>query len=916
MTRHLVGRMILALLLASAARAQVAPTPSNGIPTGDYSAGFEKFYQMGLPNVRGAKYVRLNVFSGALAQGASRVYELDLGGNAWLLGEENGRGRFVMNPGRACDVLEYKLLRGRKAGGAGPAAGVWQDADLARDVAKTVSFLEQKIEDRKENDWAFRQNGYGYLLLLAIHYHAQGYTREAHRICDLLFEHAGDFRMVLVQALNVLADLQYEESCDRFAESGDWAAYRADLEALLARYPAGWQTRPAVSRVAEKVQARIEKPAPPPLAGEDLTDEDRRLAEELAEAALVPMVFRDLLVLPDSAPGGKEENAAHPLARIRARGLAAVPLLLALLKDDYLTRMDTWSLGDGNSRMYIEFSSGGLPDELADRLYESLRRPLARGELAARLLQPLLPTAASAEYGSTDREALYEDAKAWYAEHRNQSPVELARYYLAEGQDAQQRAAIQYLLAHGAEEDAQALEKRLLEQAGDNWMRDMNLVTLYVTRRGPAARGFVDQYEAALRAGTGEETTLTGQPAMDEQVDRLLKNLRQLASGETLEEFVRKIASGNEPYEAWLSLLWQRVSQEKPNVALAALLKAVPQASDARTAGELLGLARILRGGFGRREGDEAGEPLRMADHADLWRAVLADRRSIEDPGELSGATLGDQAAYAVEMLYGEQPATPREGTSYYNLGNRISDLMQRRAEARLEGKTGAELPELPSADRVTAERRSELSAIFGMGGPQDVPRKLSGLNNDELLALAELAEKDSDLNAKLRPASLLIRDARFLGLADEETASWKAAIGKPLDADLARRALEETRSAVAAGLPHTVSFTRRPILDGVVIVIEHGDAARSGMRMRADVTSAVMGALHLDDGGAGARWPVGGSDAEADEGGESDDQDFWAALEHMLHDGEHVCAAGQLIFTGLPAERSDPDGASGTDEE
>ena len=914
MTRQFIGQTALILVLASGARAQVAPSPSNGVSVGDYSGGFAKYYQMGLPDVRGAKYVRLNVYNGDLARESMQMYELDLGGNAWLLGEENGRGRFVMNPGRACDVLDYKPLRGQKPGAAGPAAGVWQEADLARDVAKTVSFLEKKVEERSENDWTFRQNGYGYLLLLAVHYHAQGHAREAARICDLLFEHAGDFRVVLVQALNVLADIQYEEASDRFAASGDWAAYRADLEALLARYPLGWQARPAVERLAEKIRARLEAPAPPPLTGDDLSDEDRRIANELAEAGPAPAVSRDLLVLPDSAPADGSEGPAHPLARLRARGLASVPLLLALLKDEHLTRMDRRSLGDGSSRIYLESSSGAIPDELMDRLYESLRRPLTRGELAARLLRPLLATGGDREYGAADRDALYEDAKAWYAEHRNQTPLELARYYLAEGQDSQQRAAIQYLLAHGAEEDWRALEKLLLERAGDGWMRDSTMVTLYVTRRGPAARGFVERYEAALRNEPGEDASSSRQPEMDEQADRFLKNLRQLASGETLEEFVQKMAGGDEPFEEWFGLLWQRISQEKPDVALVALLKAVPRAPDARTAGELLGLVRVVGGSFRRPQEGEAGDPLRPADHAELWRAVLADQRAIEEPDELSGVTLGDQAACVMEMVYAEQPMLPREGITYFDLGTRITDLMRRRAEARLEGKSGADLPELPSAERVTAERRSELAAIFGMGGPEDVPRKLSGLNNDERLALAELAEDDAELNAKLRPASLLIGDARFFGLAEEETASWKEVIGKPLDADLVRRALEETRQAVAGGRPHSVTFTRRPILGGVVIHVRHGEAARSGGRMPDGEASAVMGSLHAADGGTGARWMVG--ESEADEGGEDDDQDFWAGLEHLLHDGEHVCSPAQLLFVGQPANRGQPDSEAGTDEQ
>lgn len=939
-SRLVHGVFVLAALFAfPAVRADEAATNAAAPAANDYSQGFAKYYAMGLPNVRDAKYVKLDVYSHGLMLSLMRLHELPLEGNAWLLEEAEDSGRFVVNPCRVCEVHDFQKTSRRQAkddgGRSDPRSllmgegnqfmGQWTKADLEKDVAKTVQFLEEKIENRQQHDWTFRQNGYGTFLLIAIHYHARGYAREANRIADLLFEHSGDYRKVLVEALSVLASAQYDEACDRFAASGDWAAYQKDVNDLLARFPAGWDYGRAVKRVGEAVQKRLEQPTPPPLAGEGLTDEDRKLADELAEAG--PFVdldatssgYRDFFVFP--LPGS--DRADHPLARLRARGVAAVPLLLAMLKDDYLLRIDTRRLNPGSMHYSIDSrSSAGLSDEEVARQYATMRRPAARSDLAARWLQPLPITGARRRHGADelDKEELYEEVRAWYAAHKDKSPAELARLYLAEGGDDQKSAAMQYLVEQGTESDFQAVEKHLLELAdAENVMMGMSLVSQYAGKRGAAAKPFVEQYEARVRArGKEEGGMVILDERADEQMDRFLKNLRQMVSAEPLDEILEKVAGGdtNAPET---SLLWHRLAQEKPADALGALLRAAPKAKDGEIAAELLGMTMMMsRPAFFRQmsgRSEDADEEVRfkVADHADLWRAVLADARPAEEGVGGAGGTVGDTAAYAIEILYGE--GMP-EGGSARELGPRAGEIMRKRAEARLEGKS--ELPGLPSADHVSAERKNELGAIFSMGAPGDVPRKLKGLTLNELLALADLAEEDDALNDRLRPASLLVRDVRATGLDEEAAKAWKASIGKPFGIELARRALEETRASVEAGVPQSVQFVQEPLLGGVVIVIRRGEPDRMRRMIPGGSESSVAALFQLSREYGHAAWPAKSTEESPD--GESEDEeydedrmaktqaDFWEQLEGALREGADVCSGGQVRFMGAPAEKKAPE--------
>ena len=90
-TRTIITLTMTVLFAASLANSQEQAR--------DYTRLFPKFHKLGLPDVTGAQYVTLNMYSGHYYQGGmANMHDLRLTGNAWLLKEnKEGASVFVAN---------------------------------------------------------------------------------------------------------------------------------------------------------------------------------------------------------------------------------------------------------------------------------------------------------------------------------------------------------------------------------------------------------------------------------------------------------------------------------------------------------------------------------------------------------------------------------------------------------------------------------------------------------------------------------------------------------------------------------------------------------------------------------------------------------------------------------------------------
>lgn len=491
---------------------------------------------LGLPDVRGAVYA-------ALETDGWRRHEMwfadyreaqQVRNKAWLLSEDKKAGKAVllMDGCRVVEMLDRKAFarrmeksseaapdpdsggedrlpdefRGRPGGGA--LSGTWRKADPQEGLSAIIAFLRKEPSDRDRADWAMQSGLGGVLLMEAAHFDRQGYAAQAARIADLLFEKVEDRRTVVFQAMDRMADAGYEKACDEFRGTGDWQAFNASLQQLLDRFAAGWQRRPAVERLARRVAKRAEGRAPR-ISGDGITAADAELAAELAEAqAGDPTRVRRVpvgawVLRAESGADGEDAAAPHLFDRIVRRGMAAVPMLMALLEDEWLTNTEAWWWSGESWTAGYDGRNEPPTMTAIDAAYRGLRRPATRAEIAESLLRPLLlPERDSADPFGMRREAvetssLQDTCRRWREETRGMSGKDLARWYLVKGSPAQQCDALTYLARYGDASELDGFEDRVL-QSDEPWIY-AEAVRAYLAKRSERAEAFLKACETRVR---------------------------------------------------------------------------------------------------------------------------------------------------------------------------------------------------------------------------------------------------------------------------------------------------------------------------------------------------------------------------------------------------------------------------------
>jgi len=203
--------------------------------------------------------------------------------------------------------------------------------------------------------------------------------------------------------------------------------------------------------VLDDVNRRLASQEPPRIEGLDA--ENAALAGELAELGsksqgLDRNAYRGARTLwflnsgKRSGDANDEDEELNALAKIRRRGVDSVPLLLALLDDDYLTALDSWKMG-GISRSSYGWDMK-LTEEMVKEHYLSMWRPLTRGDIAHRLLNYIPISSGDQSYGfeRKDKDELRMLCEEWYQENKDKTAIELARLYLGSSNSSQQSDAL------------------------------------------------------------------------------------------------------------------------------------------------------------------------------------------------------------------------------------------------------------------------------------------------------------------------------------------------------------------------------------------------------------------------------------------------------------------------------------------
>ncbi len=920
-------------------------------PVPDYSRGFASFYALALPDVKDATYVRLDKQT-ARQQDVFRRYGEqgpDIGA-AWLikrLGEDGGEllvggiNRLtVISKRQWQDEQEARIKAAAAAQADGGTIvmhsdedmqenrrlpGSFEPADVQADATRLVDFLAAaESEGRGGSDALQRQSGT--IFLLAIHLHRSGATNEANRAAHLLFQKAGGQQAVIESALSQLADSQYADLYRAFIANRDWQALHSGIDALAKRFARGWQRRDAVLQAAGMMAPRLAG-APAPLQAEGLSETDQALTAELATATTIPRqaaqalqhYSQSLWILPGTTPRGISSAAkaeTNVLDRIKARGMESIPLLIALLDDPYPTVIDNPS-GNVNSftqNSYYYYSSGSRSPQQQARMmaqrtaqyYASLPRPLTRGEIAAALLQQVVPRSQDAfrqmqmeDDGENSMAALRAAATTWYEANKTKRGLELALVYLEDDADEYadaQNAVLMYIAREGGTNEQAIVEQKLLAR---DPVQGASMAMQYAQIRGEAVRPFVETYithlktpAAAADPADGEDgdaalfirSSGRGTGGNEAWTKQMIKQFETLLENATLADLVESLVSGEKKPNAVSQVLHRAIAGETPSKAVELLLDGAIRAKDVTTTMTLIGMiqtipysrqARAAYGGIPEPETAKLEMPA-PAEHRERWLKLLGDSRmASEEEAAMWGASAREQytvaaiTAYAIEAL----SATAREGvTGYYGhraesytlLGARLVPLMIQRATLLVEGKDESALPPMPDAANVSPEARRALAEkLIAMDAPTALRETLDGLSMDATLAVMEEVDENEPLRNHLAPLARIINTVT-IEVGDEALkARFEALKGTPFKRKTGEQLFEAIKQLSPGGQPAIEATAQRmPGFDGFTILIREVGKGRS-MRAYMDYshsgvkTPMLVGMLYGEDEHANGRWKL-----------------------------------------------------------
>jgi hypothetical protein len=859
------------LLCAAAAR---------GAPP-DYTSAFQQLESLGAPSVSNATYVQLTLgwppadefYSEGRYVECMLPYDRRTVGNAWLLQVRpatNGlpaSATFLVNGGELVDVErateDADFGDAPTTDGAFP-SGTWEPADLRTDAKRTLRFLKPRSrEARPERSLDSRVQAR--LLLFALQLHQKGERDSAGQIANALLALIPGRRSALA-AQNLLADSQYLNLYRTFRTDHNWKNYRNGLEALLDRYPSDWPNAQAAAMLLARVQQRLAVPAPLPIETNGLTELDLQQASALLRVrdVLTEPRYNDsrgqsLWLLPwllPSAWATASLTNANADLQVRARGVQAIPLLMALIGDEALTETDARQVG-------VEAQLGAL------------ERPAMRGEVALRMLSEMLPRhviGPSWDFIGDEKRAhkFLTAARAFFDARKETDEEDLAVLYLNDEYDnGDGSTALLFLLRLATERQVPALERYLLDShaAGAAAVRfpsrdiakstrlRTELAVRYAAARGPEARPFIGQLVAMIEQDASEYlppgNTAPSSPENDQArgepqraaMRKAAADLATMPYDASLDDLLANELAGNKAPGRGL-LLGRLEALARPELVHALLQKAadVQDAAGRATLVRLLAEVEYLR----LRDGDRPMAPGRDSNgavpDAALWRTLVTMDDTSVDP---TGARVADLFLCLHEQVFTAPPPKPpdprtlfrmlgtgaigrlplnphahgaRASTLILDYGPRGRDFVLGRVLARLDGRPE---PACPGQTPVPSATLDSLTHRLEAVTTRDEAAALAaGLPLPEFAALPDILLANAALNARLSAFANTITQVSALGDAalQQRLEPW---VGRTLSPELIQL-LEET-CAVATTNGNAVSclFAREEGFGGCSVRVE-----------------------------------------------------------------------------------------------
>lgn len=785
-------------------------------------------------------------------------------GNAFLLDEKPGREARVM-PVFDGAVYLVKTQPDEEAQSSGNGRhlppvlnafqGAWKDADAAKDVATAVEWLRKQAKSAAKAaaqpspdpfsssmrmsgsdpaaEFAAQQQTALFWASLLLH---TGQEAPALSLAAAALEGADEKRRksLLDSFFDRLGQRAFNKALTSFSKHHDWASLRDELDRVVKQFPLGWQSRDAARVLLHHVTERAQLPAEPPLVtkGVQLAEEEQKTIlawlKEMEEGRHPQRGGIWTLPPAPQAEDEEEEEAEEPAdpaeaSRFpRSHGLAAVPLLAALLADQTLIRVGFHDGEGAFASQMMRYSSfslgrGGNPADSLRQAYASLHKPPTRASVVWSVLQEVLPQ----DLQGADSDNLTEsipEILAWHASVKNLPPAELALSYLEAGQRDPA------LLAHAMKvEDPKKLarlEDAMLEQV--NVWDTENLIP-FVEKLGPEkASAFIGKVRQKFEADLGRFGS--DDKDMRKQMENGLKRLEAAARGEKktfdLPAILAAFASYDlqtrdnevdvrEAYQAF-----PRVVKRLPApTSIEAVLKALPEFKSPAFAGQLL---QMLFGGRGLELPElkpEERRPLLEATKVS-WQKLLAAGATSEEPALLVSVveSLNGLVAGPTAYPWGEVA----------QLGGRGTKLLREHGQALLDGQP----PALPDPAAIDDAAREKLLAEWGGKPVADIANGLATLEIDKLLALNQKIARSTELPGGMQAHIAMIREVTVKKGPDP--APWRALKGRSFNREvivaLARQVSEHKGEGVL-----TIRLYREAPVRGFTLIVEETPELEAG---------------------------------------------------------------------------------------
>ena len=808
----------------------------------DFSKGFELFDKLGLPDISKGKYVKIKT-SGCEPDNyyIGRLLSMD---NAWLIKEDPEGLNVFMD-------LNGKIFKGysqdyvdKKFNDKTPTESeqdefisrsiTWKETDLNAELKRLMEFIRKKPTDQEETgkkhfseteDFAsmithsdmIRRD----LFLYALQIYRSGKKDEPNEITAAIFDSGINRKSLMILVLSQLADNQYENIYSDFYDDKNWKNYLDGMETLLKRYNKNsWQKWNAVNRIYAEVKKKIENPSPPELTGEGITEEDKTHAKEMCSGNFFGEYYNIhyhfalnyyaleiwIWTLNINKKDGDEKDSPKisTVEKIKARGMASLPMLMKLLSDEYMTDtvMDPKYAIPYHSRS-SDWTS--MSKEELEEIYKSVQKPLKRSDLARILLQEVVfdPDFIAGQDGSSYRanerytEGFEMLCSSFMEKIRGKSPIEIAKMYMEHGSDDQKEAVVNFLIENGSPEASAIVEKYFLDMAmsdrDSSSIMSSDTIDTYVIKKGKDAKSFIEKFTQKMREKygdviiegkkkdenpkdenkPGEEESMYEKPQnnnIDNDIVRVrgkIELINELVKPGTFAEILGQFASGERKYmDALYSALSNQRENMKKDEVIGLVLETVLKTKDVKLRGEILHLIDYCTYTYSGIPGMEnvADDKPDPKLHADLWRKLFDDSTpsNAEKPDSM---TFGEEVIRLFEQIYGEKRnARVVRVSDEAPLGKkRYYSLLRARADAMFKGKTGDAIPPFPDEKNVSEQRRAEIGTALKKENPDNIQTFLDKLSNDELLALIEMVKGSKDLNEKIIPVANRITKAKSL---------------------------------------------------------------------------------------------------------------------------------------------------------